>query len=106
MLARIQTPAIVKRGESFEVSVLIQHPMETGFRRDDAGRHVPKNVVHRLTCTLNGVELFRAEMDSGIAANPSIQFFAVADRSGELVFEWQDERGERGREVVAIAVEP
>ena len=105
MLARIQVPTAVKRGQAFEVRVLIQHPMETGFRRDDGGAAVAKNVIHRLSCTVNGVEQFRVEMDSGIAANPYLQFFAVADRSGEMILEWQDESGERGREAFMLVVD-
>ena len=85
MLSRIQVPAMVKRNEAFEVRVLIQHPMETGFRRDAEGRAVTKNVINRLVCNVNGAEQFRAEMDSGVAANPYLQFFVVADRSGEIV---------------------
>ena len=34
MLGRVQVPAQVKKGEPFEIRVLVQHAMETGFRRD------------------------------------------------------------------------
>jgi hypothetical protein len=32
LLGRVQVPQSVRRGEAFEVRVLVQHPMETGFR--------------------------------------------------------------------------
>ena len=34
---------------------------------------------------------------SGVAANPYLQFHTVADASGELVFEWEDDDGNRGK---------
>ncbi|MEN3353343.1 MAG: sulfur-oxidizing protein SoxZ [Betaproteobacteria bacterium] len=104
MLARIQVPSEVKRGELFAVRLAIQHPMETGFRYDHMGRVIPKNVVNTLTCRYNGVEVFRAEMGSGISANPYLQFYTRAEASGELVFDWVDDAGERGSERAAITV--
>jgi sulfur-oxidizing protein SoxZ len=104
MLARIQIPAEAKRGDLIAVRIAIQHPMETGFRFDMMGRPIPKNVVNTLTCTYNGVEVFRAEMGSGISANPYLQFYTRAVASGELVFEWADDAGERGNERVKITV--
>jgi sulfur-oxidizing protein SoxZ len=104
MVARVQVPAEVKRGELIPVRVAIQHPMETGFRFDHGGKPIPKNVVNTLTCTYNGVEVFRAEMGSGISANPYLQFYTRAVASGELVFEWVDDEGQRGSERAAITV--
>ncbi len=104
MVARVQVPREVKRGDLIPVRIAIQHPMETGFRYDDMGRTIPKNVVNTLTCRYNGAEVFRAEMGSGVSANPYLQFYTRAVDSGELVFEWVDDRGERGRERVAITV--
>ncbi|MDB5866149.1 MAG: thiosulfate oxidation carrier complex protein SoxZ [Betaproteobacteria bacterium] len=104
MVARIQVPKEAKRGELITVRIAIQHPMETGFRFDHSGRPIPKNVVNTLTCRYDGVEVFRAEMGSGISANPYLQFYTRATSSGELVFEWVDDAGERGAEHVAITV--
>jgi sulfur-oxidizing protein SoxZ len=104
MLARIDVPSQAKRGELIRVRVAIQHPMETGFRYDHMGRTIPKNVVNTLVCRYNGEEVFRAEMGSGISANPYLQFYTRAVASGDLVFEWVDDTGERGSERAAINV--
>jgi sulfur-oxidizing protein SoxZ len=104
MTARIQVPAAAKRGEVIEIRIAIQHPMETGFRLSDNGRAIPKNVVNKLVCRYNGVEIFRAEMGSGVAANPLLDFFTVAETSGELVFEWVDDEGKTGSERVRLTV--
>jgi sulfur-oxidizing protein SoxZ len=104
MVARVQAPKSAKRGEVIEVRIAIQHPMETGFRFDTMGRAIPKNVINRLTARYDGAEVFRAELGSGIAANPYLQFYTVAEASGEIVFEWQDDNGVRGEERAAITV--
>lgn len=102
--ARIQVPPQVKRGESFEVKVAIRHAMETGYRVDDVGKPIPRNVIRELTCKYNGVEAMRVDMSSGFAANPYFQFYVVARDSGELVFEWIDDAGVRGSERAAVTV--
>jgi len=95
-LARIQLPAHAQRGALVEVKLVIQHPMETGFRNDASGRRVPRNAIHSLACRYNGAEVFRATMSTGIAANPLLRFFVRAVDSGELEFWWQDDDNVEG----------
>jgi sulfur-oxidizing protein SoxZ len=102
--ARIQVPAEIKRGDVFEVRILIRHPMETGFRHDDVGRAIPQNVIKQVTCRYNKIEVFRAELFPGVAANPYLAFFTVAEASGELEFIWTDDAGVTETERVTITV--
>jgi sulfur-oxidizing protein SoxZ len=104
MAARIRLPRDAKRGEVIFVRVLIQHPMETGYRVGADGNKVAKNVIRSLVCRYNGVEVFRADMSPGIAANPYLEFPTVATESGELEFTWVDDAGSRGRAVEPINV--
>ena len=62
MAARIQVQREARRGEIVEVRILIQHPMETGFRYDALGRQTPRNVIYSFECRYGGIEVFRAAM--------------------------------------------
>ena len=104
LLGRVQVPASVRKGEVFEVRVLVQHPMETGFRRDMDGRAIPINILDKLACRYGGREVFSAELGSGMSANPYVSFFLKAEGSGEIVVEWSDDRGEKGRAIATITV--
>lgn len=104
MVARVQVPEEVKRGEPIEIRVAIQHPMETGFRFDLMGRAIPKNVINSFVARYNGTEIFRAEMGSGVAANPFLQFYTLAEASGEIEISWVDDAGVSGAERVGITV--
>jgi sulfur-oxidizing protein SoxZ len=104
MVARVQLPQGAKRGDVIEIRIAIQHPMETGFRYDQMGKAVPKNVINSLKVRYNGAEVFSAELGSGVAANPYLQFCTIAEASGEVVFEWVDDNGNRGVERAAISV--
>jgi sulfur-oxidizing protein SoxZ len=102
--ARVQVPQAVRRGEAIEVRISIRHPMETGFRVNDVGKTIARNTIREFVCRYNGVEVFRASLGSGIAANPYLRFFVVAVDSGELAFEWIDDAGEHGDARAAITV--
>jgi sulfur-oxidizing protein SoxZ len=104
LLGRMQVPPTVKRGAVFEVRVIVQHPMETGFRRDYDGRIIPLHIVDRLACNYGGREVFRVELGSGIAANPYFVFPVRAAESGEVVVEWSDDRGQSGRISAMVSV--
>src|SRR6185295_7334668 len=104
MVARVQVPQQARRGELIEVRVAIQHVMETGFRFDNFGRSIPKNVVNTVVVRYNATEVFRAELGSGIAANPYLQFYTVAEASGEIEISWVDDAGVKGAERASISV--
>ena len=104
MEARINVPAKVARNEPFEVRLQIRHPMETGYRTDDTGKAIARNVVRSVTCRYNGDLVFAAQLSSGIAANPYLRFFVTARASGELQFEWVDDAGVRINERAPVVV--
>ncbi len=106
MLSRILMPKTAKRGEVIEIRIAIQHPMETGYRHDDLGRAIPANVVNRLLVQYGGNEIFRAEMGTGIAANPYLAFYTVAGNTGNVEFSWSDDTGETGSASALLTVEP
>ena len=95
MATRIQLPRNVKRGDVVTVRVAIQHAMETGYRVDESGRPIARNVIRAFTCRYKGAEVLRAELSSGISANPLLEFHLTASDSGEVEIEWLDDQGTR-----------
>ncbi len=96
MAARIQVQREARRGEIIEVRVLIQHPMETGFRYDAFGRQTPRNVIYKFECRYGGIEVFRVAMGAGIAANPYLRFLLRAKDSGDIECRWVDQESASG----------
>jgi sulfur-oxidizing protein SoxZ len=102
--SRISLPPEARHGDAFEVRISIRHPMETGYRTNESGEHVPRNVIRRFTCRYNGAPVFGVRMTSGIAANPYLRFFITARESGTLDFEWVDDGGARGEAHAEVKV--
>ena len=103
--ALIKVPPKAKRGEIIEIKTLISHIMETGFRRDNVGKPIPRNIITQFTCTYNGDEIFRADLHPAIAANPFISFFTTATESGTIAFEWTGDNGFQETASAKITVE-
>jgi sulfur-oxidizing protein SoxZ len=102
--SRISVPPENRRGEPFEVRISIRHPMETGYRTNESGEHVARNVIRRFACRYNGAPVFAVRVTSGIAANPYFRFFVRARESGTLDFEWVDDIGVRGEAQATVKV--
>src|SRR3954453_16435914 len=103
--ALINVPPKAKRGELIEIKTLISHNMETGFRPDNTGKPVPRDIITEFVCKYNGEEIFRAELYPAVSANPFLTFFTIATESGTLNFEWTGDNGFSATESVNITVE-
>lgn len=102
--AVVNLPAMVKRGEIVEIKTLVQHVMETGFRRTQLGAAIPRDIIRLFVCTYNGAEIFRAEFHPAIAANPLLAFTTVATESGTIAFTWTGDKGFSVTESAQITV--
>ena len=90
---RLKIPAEAKKGEVIEIKTLILHVMESGQRKDEHGKTIPRKIINKFTCTFNGKPVFTANMEPAIAANPYFRFFAKVEESGTFKFSWTDDDG-------------
>lgn len=90
----IRLPSAIRQGEVIRVRALVIHPMEI-VQRDKQGKIIPKNYhfLHAMKATLDGKEVFRAELTQGLSQNPSFTFSLKIDRPGKLVVTFSDTVG-------------
>ncbi|MEM5516205.1 thiosulfate oxidation carrier complex protein SoxZ [Henriciella sp. AS95] len=105
MSIRISAPDTARKGEVIELKALIQHPMETGYRRNNRGEVIERDIIKTFKCTYDGETIFEATFHPGIAANPFLTFYTRATTSGTLEFRWTDQKGETWSETHALTVE-
>jgi sulfur-oxidizing protein SoxZ len=84
-----------KKGDLVEVKALVSHIMETGQRKDSAGNTIPRKILNKFTCTVNGKLVFAADFEPAVSANPYIQFKFRATESGPVVLTWTDDDGSK-----------
>jgi sulfur-oxidizing protein SoxZ len=90
---RLRVPTEANKGDVIQIKTLVAHPMETGFRKDDSGKPIPRKIINSFVCTFGGHEVFRAELGPAIAANPYFEFTIKVEESGTFAFAWTDDDG-------------
>ena len=94
----------VKAGDIVEVKALVSHIMETGQRKDAQGNVIPRKILNKFACTVAGKQVFAADFEPAISANPYIQFKFKATESGPVVLTWTDDDGSTivGEETIKV----
>ncbi|HRY05830.1 MAG TPA: thiosulfate oxidation carrier complex protein SoxZ [Hyphomicrobiaceae bacterium] len=101
---RIKVEKAKKAGDVIEVKTLITHVMETGFRKGSDGKLIPRNIINSFTATFGGKDVFKADLSSGVSANPYISFYLKVSGPGDLEMTWLDDKGEKIVEKVPVTV--
>ena len=90
---RVRVPKTAAPGETVVLKTLINHAMESGQRRDQAGELIPRQIINRFTCEFNGQLVLDVALEPAISANPYFEFEATVPESGEFKFTWYDDSG-------------
>jgi sulfur-oxidizing protein SoxZ len=82
-------------GGKATVRVLMSHEMESGQRRDSAGKLVPAWFIQEISVSLNGKPVLSAEWGPAVSKNPFLQFNIKGAKAGDKVsITWKDNKGD------------
>ena len=82
-------------GDKATVRVLMSHEMETGLRKDAAGKIVPAWHIQEVTATHNGKQVLSAEWGHSMSKNPFMQFAIKGAKAGDkIAVTWKDNKGD------------
>lgn len=84
-------------GDVADVKVLMNHPMETGLRKDaKTGQLVPAHFIQEVSATINGKSVLSAEIGGGVSKNPYLGFKVKGAKAGDkVVVNWVDNTGDK-----------
>jgi sulfur-oxidizing protein SoxZ len=82
-------------GDKATVRVLMSHEMESGQRKDSAGKIVPAWFIQEVTATHNGKTVMTAEWGPAVSKNPFLQFAVKGAKAGDKIgITWKDNKGD------------
>jgi sulfur-oxidizing protein SoxZ len=91
-------------GDSTEVRVLMSHEMETGQRKDAAGKVIPAWFIQTVSATHNGKNVLAAQWGPAVAKNPFLSFkFKGGAKGDKIQITWVDNRGDKRTDEALIA---
>jgi len=94
----------LNQGEFTDIRMLMQHPMETGQRKDDKGQTFPAHFIQTFTVSLNGKPIIDGQLNTSISRNPLFTFRARGIKAGDkLSVAWEDNGGERRQDEMTVS---
>jgi sulfur-oxidizing protein SoxZ len=91
-------------GDKATVRVLMSHEMETGQRKDAAGKTIPAWYISEVTATHNGKTVMTAEWGPAVSKNPFMQFNIKGAKAGDKVaVTWVDNKGEKRTDEATVS---
>ncbi len=91
------------QGDKTTVRVLVGHEMESGQRKDAAGKTVPAWFIQEISATWNGKTVMRAQWGAAVSKNPFMQFSFKGGKAGDkVVVSWVDNRGDKRSDEAVI----
>ncbi|WP_200932414.1 thiosulfate oxidation carrier complex protein SoxZ [Pseudorhodoferax sp. Leaf267] len=92
------------QGDKTTVRVLVSHEMESGQRRDAAGKLIPAWFIQNIQATHDGKVVMRAQWGPAVSKNPFMQFAFRGGKAGDkVVVSWVDNRGDKRSDEATIA---
>jgi sulfur-oxidizing protein SoxZ len=91
-------------GDKATVRVLMAHEMETGLRKDPAGKAIPAWYIQEVTAQLNGKTVLTAQWGPSVAKNPFLQFNVKGAKAGDKIsLSWVDNKGDRRTDEATVS---
>jgi len=91
-------------GDKTTVRVLMSHEMETGQRRDPAGKVVPAWFIQEVSAALNGKPVLAAQWGPSVAKNPFMQFVVRGAKAGDKIsVTWLDNKGDKRTDEATVS---
>ena len=79
-----------------DIHVLMPHPMETGFRKDEAGDFISAHYITDVEIEVGGRAVLKATLSRAVSEDPLLFFRIKGGRPNEPVrVSWVDSWGER-----------
>ena len=83
-------------GDKATVRVLMSHEMETGLRKDGAGKVIPAWFIQEVAAQLNGKTVMTAQWGPAVSKNPFLQFSVKGAKAGDkIAITWTDNKGDK-----------
>lgn len=82
-------------GDVADIKILINHPMETGDRKDPkGGGQIAAHFINDIQVTVNGNVVFDAATGAGVSRDPLIGIkFKGAKAGDKVAVSWKDNKG-------------
>ena len=92
------------KGDVAEIRILMSHAMETGQRKDSAGKVIPAWFIQEVSASHNGKVVMTAQWGPSVSKNPFLQFNIKGAKAGDKVsVSWVDNKGDKRTDEATVS---
>ena len=92
------------KGDTGDIRVLMNHPMETGLRKDGSGKIVPLHFIQNVEVKVNGRTAIEGQISQAVSRNPVFSFRVNGVKAGDKIeVSWLDNHGDTNKIETALA---
>jgi sulfur-oxidizing protein SoxZ len=105
ILTRLAFAGTLKAGATIEARWSAAHPMDSGFRVNDVGQKIPRNIIHTVKVLLNAQLILEADLGTAMTSPVYLAFPLQVPAAGGVVrVLWFDDAGQSGETVQRLVV--
>ena len=91
-------------GDKATVRVLMSHEMETGQRKDSAGKLIPAWFIQEVSVAHNGKTVMTAQWGPAVSKNPFMQCVVKGAKAGDkITVNWVDNKGDKRTDEATVS---
>ena len=91
-------------GDKATVRVLMSHEMETGQRKDSAGKLIPAWFIQEVSVAHNGKTVMTAQWGPAVSKNPFMQCVVRGAKAGDkITVNWIDNKGDKRTDEATVS---
>jgi sulfur-oxidizing protein SoxZ len=84
-----------ENGGVVDVKILMKHDMESGQRKDAAGKNIPQWFISIINVTANGKKVFTGEFGPAVSKDPFLNFKYKGAKGDKIAVTWNDNKGDK-----------
>lgn len=77
-----------------QVKALMNHPMETGQRKDKDGKAIPAHYISEVVVQVNDKDAITANWGASVSKNPYMSVETAGAKGDKVKLSWVDNKGE------------
>jgi len=105
ILTRLAFAGPLKVGATVEARWSAAHPMDSGFRVDDSGQKIPRNIIHTVKVLLNEQLILEADLGTAMTSPVYLAFPVQVPAGGGVVrVLWMDDAGQAGETTQRLVI--
>ena len=82
-------------GGLVDVKILMKHDMESGQRKDAAGKTIPAWFISAINVKANGKDVLNGQFGPAVSKDPFLNFKYNGAKGDKIVVSWVDSKGDK-----------